>query len=209
MQQHHLSLYPRENSVSRLQNFYFKMIVIGVSAGALDALPRILSRLPAHFSIPLTIVCHVAANNNGALTKLLNQTSAMPIREIEDKQPIGDKYIAICPPNYHCYIEAAKQFALSVDRKENGCRPSIDCLFSSAADVFGKYTLGILLTGGNSDGIRGLQAVHAVRGCTIVQDPETAESPYLPERAIEEVDVDYIMNLDKIADFLIGLDLLS
>lgn len=182
-----------------------KAIVIGVSAGGLHALKTMLPMLPAAFPSPLAIVQHLDPHADSYLSEYLNQISAITVKEAEDKEMLipGTAYVA--PPGYHLLIEPDGSFSLSVDEKVNFSRPSIDLLFESAADAFGQATIGIVLTGANADGAKGLHTIKARGGLAIVQNPETAQVPYMPKSAIEMTHIDYIVNLERIAPLLVQL----
>jgi two-component system chemotaxis response regulator CheB len=104
----------------------------------------------------------------------------------------------LAPANYHLLIEANNTFSLTIDPKVNFCRPAIDVLFETAAGVYRDKLIGVLLTGANSDGARGLQKIKQLGGVTIVEDPQTAEVSAMPMAAIEKFKVDYILPLEKI-----------
>ncbi len=183
----------------------YEAAVIGVSAGGFHALSAIIPSLPRTFPLPIAIVQHVDAHSHGYLTEHLRSVSAITVKEAEDKEALqhGTGYIA--PAGYHLLIEADKTFSLSVDEKVNWCRPSIDLLFESAADTFGEALIGILLTGANSDGTEGLKAIKHQGGLAIVQDPATAQAPFMPKAAIAAVPVDYIADLKDIPGLLLRL----
>ena len=123
----------------------------------------------------------------------------------QDKEPVQAGTVYIAPPDYHLLLDRGPTLALSTDELVHYSRPSIDVLFESAADVYGKGLLGIILTGWNQDGADGLQAVHRAGGLTIVQNPDTAEAPVMPQAALARTAVDYILNLEEIAALLAAL----
>jgi len=102
-------------------------------------------------------------------------------------------------------IESDRSFSLSVDEKVNFSRPSIDVLFESAADAYGAGLIGIILTGASRDGAAGLRRIKQNGGFTIVQDPATAEFPVMPSAALDETEVDRVMNIPEIGRFLAGI----
>jgi len=180
----------------------FDAAVIGVSAGGLHALRTILQALPATFPIPIAIVQHLNAQSESYLVDYLNGLSAIPIKEAEDKETLCPGTVYLAPAGYHLLIEPDGSFSLSVDEKVNYSRPSIDLLFESAAETFGQALIGIVLTGANSDGALGLRAIKQHGGLAIVQNPETANTPYMPRAALNATPVDYIENLEGIASLL-------
>lgn len=184
----------------------FEAVVIGVSAGGMSALKVLLSALPALFPLPIVIVQHIDSHSDAYLAEYLNRVSALTVKEAEDKEIVRHGCVYLAPAGYHLLIEPDESFSLSVDEKVNYCRPAIDPLFESASDVYGASLIGIILTGANSDGARGLKTIKARGGIAIVQDPKTAISPYMPRAAIEAVPVDYIIQLEQIAPLLITLN---
>jgi two-component system chemotaxis response regulator CheB len=159
-------------------------IVIGGSAGAMEALSEILPALPPGFPIPIAIVLHLPPNRTSLLAQVLGARCAVAVREVEDKEPLAPATIYVGPPNYHLLIERRRTFALSVDAPVHYSRPSIDVLFESAADAYGPRLLGVLLAGANQDGVAGLGRIKAAGGATVVQDPQRATSPEMPGGAI-------------------------
>lgn len=183
----------------------YEAIVIGASAGGLDALKAILPALPASFPLSIAIVQHIGERSDNFMAEYLNQTSKIVVREAEDKEPLcpGTAYLA--PPGYHLLIEPDRSFSLSVDARVNYACPSIDVLFESAAEVFRQALVGIVLTGANADGAHGLKVIKERGGLAIVQNPETAESPAMPRAALAAAKADYVADLGHIAPLLLKL----
>lgn len=180
----------------------FDAIVIGGSAGALDALAVILPALPPEFPVPVAIVLHVPANRPSLLASVLGARCALPVREVEDKEPIAAATIFVAPPNYHLLIERQHTFALSVDDPIHFSRPSIDALFESAADAYGDRLLAVLLAGASEDGAPGLTRVKARGGTVVVQEPATARAPEMPNAALRLGAVDHVLAPAAIGAFL-------
>jgi two-component system, chemotaxis family, protein-glutamate methylesterase/glutaminase len=178
-------------------------VVIGASAGAVDALIAILPALPSTFAVPVIIVVHVPASRPSLLVELFTPKCALPVREAEDKLATTPGTIWFAPPGYHLLIEREHTFALSLDEPINHSRPSIDALFESASDAYGARLLALVLTGANQDGARGAQAVQAAGGLVGVQDPRTAHVATMPELAIERTKPDVIGTLAELAAFAI------
>ena len=185
---------------------YYEAIVIGVSSGGMNALKIISSTLPAHFNLPIIIVQHLSAHSDSHWIKLLNEKSLLNIKEADEKDTIEKGNIYIAPPNYHLLIEKDKTFSLTIDERVNFARPSIDVLFESAAEAYTNKLIGIVLTGSNSDGTKGIKRIKDCGGLAIIQDPETAESEYMPKSAIAAIVPDYILPLENIIELLIQLD---
>ncbi|EMY79804.1 protein-glutamate methylesterase CheB [Leptospira weilii serovar Ranarum str. ICFT] len=184
----------------------YEAIVIGVSAGGLNALKTILPTLPVRYGIPLIIVQHIGPRSDGEWLRILGRLSNVKIKEAEEKEKIEPGTVYAAPPNYHLLIERDRTISLSVSERVNFSRPSVDVLFESASDVYGDKLIGIVLTGANSDGAKGLKRIKDNGGLAIVQDPLTAEFALMPESAIGAVGVDCILSLEKIAELLIRLD---
>ncbi|WP_061249501.1 chemotaxis protein CheB [Leptospira alstonii] len=184
----------------------YEAIVIGVSAGGLNALKAILPTLPVQYGIPLIIVQHIGPRSDGEWFRILGKLSNVKIKEAEEKEKIEPGTVYVAPPNYHLLIEKDRTLSLSISERVNFSRPSVDVLFESASDVYGDKLIGIVLTGANSDGAKGLKRIKENGGLAIVQDPSTAEISLMPESAIGTGPVDYVLSLEKIAELLIRLD---
>ena len=161
-----------------------KAIVIGGSSGALDALGLILPALPRGFLLPLALVLHVPAGKPNGLVDLFRATTALSVKEAEDKEPLAAGTLYVAPPSYHLLLERGGHFSLSIDQPVHFSRPAIDVLFESAADAYGAALAGILLSGANEDGAHGLARILAAGGSTVVQDPETAMARQMPDFAL-------------------------
>lgn len=183
----------------------YAAVVIGVSAGGLAALDDILPALNPAFCLPVLIVQHMSPSVDNYLPAHFNVRCALKAKEAEDKEPIKHGTIYFSPPNYHLMVECDRSIALSIDPKVNFSRPSVDVLFETAADAYRDQLVGVILTGGNSDGSAGLARIKELGGLTIVQDPETAEAEAMPASAIESTEIDHILPLDRIGDFLNSL----
>jgi two-component system chemotaxis response regulator CheB len=178
--------------------------VIGTSAGGFDAVCRLLSRLPAEFPIPLAVVQH-RSRDSDALAGLLQDCTQLRVCEVEDKQPCEPGYVYIAPPDYHLLIDDDCRFSLSVEGLVGYSRPSIDVFFESAADALGARVIGVVLTGANADGSRGLLTITARGGQALVQDPDTAEVSVMPASARSAVKLARVLTLEGIADRLMQL----
>jgi len=176
----------------------FTAIVLGTSAGGYAALDALFRQIDSDFSLPLIIVQHLYPDSNDLLARNLNAVCSLNVCEANEKQKIQSGNIYISPANYHLLIEADCTFSLNIDLKVNYSRPSIDVLVESAADIYKDQLIGILLTGANSDGAKGLRYIKTKGGITIVQDPKSAEVPAMPLSAINLFTVDYILPLEKI-----------
>jgi two-component system, chemotaxis family, protein-glutamate methylesterase/glutaminase len=182
-----------------------RAIVVGGSAGALDALSEILPALPTCFPIPIALVLHVHPNKPSYLAAVLRARCALTVKEAEDKEPLAPQTLYVAPPNYHLLVERRGCFSLSVDDAVLFSRPAIDVLFESAADAFGPTVVGVLLTGASADGARGLAEIKRKGGLTIVQAPSTASVPTMPEAALRLAAIDYVLPPAEIGQFLARL----
>ncbi len=180
----------------------FEAVVIGVSAGGLDALDSILPQLPAGFPVSVLIVQHISPDSDNFLSKRFERRCSNRVKEAEDKDVILPGTIYFAPPNYHLLVETDKSLALSVDPRVNFSRPSIDVLFETAAEAFLDTLIGVILTGSNEDGAEGLAAVKEHGGLAIVQDPRTAAAEQMPLAALKATRADYIVALNEVAALL-------
>lgn len=161
-----------------------RVVAIGASAGAVEALGALLPRLPATLPLFGAIVVHVPADRRSALPELFAQRCAIATREAEDKLVPVPGTVYFAPPDYHLLVERDGTLALSVDDPVHHSRPSIDVLFDAVALAFGAEALGILLSGASQDGAAGLAHIRAVGGHTWVQTPESAQMALMPRAAL-------------------------
>jgi two-component system chemotaxis response regulator CheB len=180
-------------------------VVIGASAGGVEALNELLPALPASLQASLFIVLHLPRERPSLLVEIYEKRCALPVREAEDKEPVEPGTVYFAPPDYHMLIEQSRQIALSADEPVHYSRPSIDVLFESAADVYGDRLLGLILTGGNEDGAAGLHAVHRAGGVTVVQKPDNAKVPLMVLSALQRSPADFVLPLNQIAALLAAL----
>lgn len=183
-------------------NMQYKAMVIGVSAGGLDALSTILPELPADFPIPVLVVQHLHHASDNFLAIHLDNLSKIKVKEAEEGEKIRPGIAYIAPPGYHLLVEEDETLSLSVDEAVNYARPSIDVLFETAADVYATALIGVILTGANDDGSRGLKKIKDEGGLAIVQDPKTAYVEIMPLAALQMVEADHILPLKEIGPFL-------
>jgi two-component system chemotaxis response regulator CheB len=178
-------------------------IVIGTSAGGLDALSVILPPLPEGYPLPVIVVIHLTPNKNSLVAELFQSKCAAAVKEAEDKEPIRAGTIYFAPPDYHLLVESDKHLSLSSEEPVHYSRPSIDVLFESAADAYGAGLIGIVLTGANDDGASGLRQIQEQGGTAIVQLPVDAQSPQMPWAALNACPQARTMSLEEIAAFLL------
>lgn len=179
----------------------FRLVVVGASLGGLHAVAALLRGLPGGFPLPLAIVQHRHKESDETLRIVLQRSSKLAVCEVEDKQAISAGVAWLAPADYHLLVEQGT-FALSTDERVLYARPSIDVLFESAADAYGGSVIGIILTGASADGARGLAAIKAAGGLTVVQDPATAECDVMPRAAVETGAADHVLPVPEIAALL-------
>jgi two-component system, chemotaxis family, protein-glutamate methylesterase/glutaminase len=182
-----------------------ELIVIGASWGGLQAVSEILAALPADFGVTVLVVQHRAEDAEDLLAGLLSRAGPLSVREVEDKQPLRDAGVVVAPAGYHVLVEH-DHFALSTEAHVRFSRPSIDVALETAADALGPGLVGVVLTGANDDGAAGLAAVRRRGGMTIVQDPETAAQPTMPEAARAAASPQVVGSLPEIAAVLARLE---
>jgi len=180
-------------------------VVIGGSAGSFKVLCRLLNTLPIEFPIPIVVVQHVWKYTDGLVAETLNQISSLHVMEAEEKISPRKAHVYLAPGGYHLLFERDKTFSLSIDPPVNYSRPSIDVLFYSAAEAFGESLIAVLLTGANADGAKGLKAIKDAGGVVIVQDPETAESSYMPQMALKMSPAAHTASIEQIGELLLRL----
>lgn len=180
----------------------YKAVVIGVSTGGLNALSKIIPLLPKNYPLSVIIVQHRIHDSDNFLVKYLNKLCDIHIKEAIPRETIEHGCVYISPSGYHLMVERDKTFSLSVDPPVSFAIPSIDVLFESASLAYKDKLIGVVLTGANSDGSKGIKAIKDAGGLTIAQDPETAEASAMPGAATKIIDIDHIMPLEKIAIFL-------
>jgi two-component system, chemotaxis family, protein-glutamate methylesterase/glutaminase len=175
-------------------------IVIGASAGGIQALSELLPALPASSTVSVFAVIHLPRDRPSLLVDVFSNKCALQVREAQDKEPVAPGTVYFAPANYHVLLEQGPQLALSVDDVVHHSRPSIDVLFESAAEVYRERLLGIILTGANEDGAAGLAAVHDAGGITVIQEPQTAQSSLMVLSALELRSPDLVLSLAGIAE---------
>ena len=180
------------------------IIVIGASWGGLSALSRLIGSLPPDFCVPVVVVQHRGAHADNLLASLLQDVTPLRVVDVEDKEPLVPQSVFIAPANYHMLVENG-HLSLTTDPMVRFSRPSIDVTFVSAADTYLGSTIGVVLTGANDDGSRGLRHIVDRGGRALVQDPATAESPVMPLAALRVVPEAAVVPLDQIAPRLIEM----
>ena len=177
------------------------LVVIGASAGGIEALMPLLSGVQAD-APPVLAVLHLPRDRPSLMAEIFGRACRGPVREAVDKMPIAPGSITFAPPDYHLLVERGGTLALSVDDPVQFCRPSVDVLFESAADAHGARVLAIVLTGNNEDGAEGAAAVHRAGGRVLVQDPSSARGELMPRAALAAVPAARVCGLDELGRIL-------
>lgn len=180
------------------------LIVIGASAGGVDAVQVIARGLPVDLPAAVLIVIHTSPNGPYQLPDILSRVGNLPAVRVADGDPIVAGKIYVAPPGSHLLVEKGR-LRLSHGPKESRTRPAIDPLFRTAAAVYGPRVVGVILTGMLDDGTAGLADIAECGGITVVQQPGDAQHPSMPESALAHVRVDHIVPLSEIPDLLTRL----
>jgi two-component system chemotaxis response regulator CheB len=183
-----------------------EVVLIGGSAGSLKVLMHILPQLSVIPTYALVIILHRKNTEDSALEELIAFKTILPVKEVEDKTVLEPGCIYIAPSDYHLLFEKNKLLSLDVSEKVNHSRPSIDVSFESAAEVYKSSLVAILISGSNSDGTQGLKAVQQSGGKIIVQEPTSADMPFMPNHAIQNMSPDFILDVNEILSLLITIN---
>lgn len=183
-----------------------EVVVVGASAGGVEALLGLFEGLPAGYGLPLVVVLHLPDGRPSLLPDLFARRLALRVKEAQDKEALQPGTLYFAAPGYHLCIEADHSFSYSREEPVHFSRPSIDYLFESAADAYGAAVMGILLTGANQDGAAGLYTIKQRGGVTVVQDPQEAQVATMPEAALTLHQPDYILTVRGILALLAELD---
>lgn len=189
-----------ERILNQMQRQQIRFLLIGASAGAIDALGHLLPALPATTSLAIMAVVHIPQDRNSLLTSIFQSKCALQVIEPNDKQTIEPAHLYFAPPGYHMLVECHRVLSLSTDPPVNYSRPSIDVLFESAADAFGSEAMGLVLTGANRDGAEGLRSICNYGGMAIVQLPSDAESSMMPQAALDLCPEAYSLSITQLAE---------
>lgn len=180
----------------------YKAVVIGGSAGSFPVITEILASIPKDFPLPILLCLHRLKDIREGFAEALNTKSNIQVIEPYDKQKIKKGFAYLAPSNYHMQVELGNTFSLSTDIMVKHSRPSIDVLFESTAFNYGKKTIGIILSGANSDGANGLKVVKNKGGITIIQDPKEARIITMPTAAANITEIDFVYSTKEIINFL-------
>lgn len=178
------------------------IIVVGASAGGVDAFKQILARMPADIPAATVIVLHSGAASPLLLADIWGEHTQMPVGYASDGQPLMQGKVYIAPPDRHLQVDAERCLRLDDGPKVLYSRPSVDQLFETAVRAYGRRTIGVILTGGDGDGAAGMQAIHAAGGIGIVQEPSDAKDPSMPLTSLRKDHPRYCLPLRDIGERL-------
>ena len=178
------------------------IVVVGASAGGVEALSALFSDLPPEIAIAFFVVLHVPPHRQSGLPSILARTGWLPAEHPRDGQKIEPGRVYVAPPDFHLMV-GKDVIRLDHDRKEHHNRPAIDALFRSAAQVHGHLVVGVLLSGTSTDGVAGLKEIKRHRGLAIVQEPAEALFSEMPRNALAQVEVDYCLPVSKIRELVL------
>lgn len=183
-----------------------KLVLIGGSAGSLEVLSSILPKLNAIKTFAIVLILHRKSGEDSTLENLITLKTIIPLEKVEDKVLLKSGFIYVAPSDYHLLFEKNKQLSLDVSEKVNYSRPSIDVSFESAAVAFKSKCIAILLSGANSDGTEGLRSIQKAGGKVILQNPDNAIMPFMPQSALSTLTPDYVFDIPELLEFINSID---
>jgi two-component system chemotaxis response regulator CheB len=181
------------------------IIVVGASAGGVQALTELVRGLPAGLPASVFVVCHFPPGGRSILPEILSRAGTMPASHARDGEPFYPGHIYVAPPDRHLLLAPGGATRLTRDARENHFRPAVDPLFRSAARHYGRRVVGVILTGALSDGAAGLIAIRTAGGLGVVQDPRDALVAAMPENATQLAGADFTAPLSGMAELLVKL----
>jgi two-component system chemotaxis response regulator CheB len=174
------------------------VVVVGASAGGVEALKELVAALPADLPATVLIVLHIPPSGSNALAAILDRAGPLEARQATHGEPLRHGTVRVAAPDHHLLL-VEDRLALSLGPRENGHRPAVDVLFRSAARAAGRRCIGIVLSGALDDGSAGLVAIRSRGGLGMVQDPTEALQPGMPISAVESADPEYVLPVADIA----------
>ncbi len=188
--------------VARMRRRGLACVVIGASAGGVEALVKLLPSLGDGRAFPVLVIVHLPPEEPNLLPDILGYHCRWPVREACQGETVAAGTVYIAPPGYHLYLERDHSFSFGLEAPVHFSRPSISVLIDSAAWVYRAELLAVLLTGANEDGADAMKAVQESGGFTVVQEPASADSPQMPQAALKLLEPDLVLELDEIARLL-------
>lgn len=192
-------------AATELQERLYLAVVVGGSAGGVEALSALLAPLPADYPLPVLVAQHLHKSDDEYLAQHLDARLSLQVTEARDKEAAEPGRVYVAPADYHLLVERGGTLALSVDPKVNWARPSIDVLFESAARAWVDALIGVILSGSNEDGAQGMRLIRDLGGRAIAQDPSTAECAVMPQAAISMARIDIVLSPEAIGDLLVKI----
>ena len=183
----------------------YTIVALAASAGGITALSRVLGELPVGFPVPVLVVQHLDPRHETVIAAVLGRRTKLPVKLAEAEERVRPGTVYIAPPNHHLLITAAGVLTLTSSELVHFVRPSADLLFESVAGAYGARALACVLTGTGRDGAMGVGAVKSRGGTVIVQDPASAEFPGMPDAAVANGPIDFVLPLDEIGAVIRGL----
>ena len=177
------------------------VVVVGASAGGVEALATFVGALPLHTPQAVCVVLHISPSAPSAMPDILGRAARMPVHRPTDGEPLLAGHIYVAPPDHHLEVERGR-IRLTQSPPDHGHRPSVDATMRSAAEAYDAGAVGVVLTGSQDDGTAGLQAIKRRGGTALVQDPREARYPSMPTSAIAHVAIDAVLPLEEMAGWL-------
>ena len=181
-----------------------RLIVIGASAGGVEALSRVVAALPEDLGAAVAVVLHISTSGTSVLPQILDRAGSLKAVRATDGDPVRHGCIHVAPPNHHLVVRDGV-FGIDSGPRENGHRPAVDPLFFTAAREYGPAAIGVILTGTLDDGAAGLAAIKLAGGVAVVQDPDDALYAGMPASALERTAADHVVPLAEIGELLVSL----
>lgn len=192
----------KKNPVS---SCFFDIIAIGASRDGIKAITQIISELPAELTVPIVIVEHLSPQYQSYLAEIFARRTRLTVKEAEDGEQLQPGVVYIAAPKYHLLVNKDNGLTFSESAKEHFVRPAVNVLFVSVAEIYQERAIAIILTGGESDGATGVEAIKQMGGTVIAQNEATSTAFGMPSAAIATGCVDFILPIDKIAGAIVNL----
>lgn len=183
----------------------FEIVAMAASAGGLPALQKVLSVLPADFPVAIAIVQHLSPQYRSLMAEILSRCTVLPVQQAKEGDRLSPGNVYIAPPNHHLRVNPDGSLSLSQAEREHFVRPAAEVLFQTVAESYGEQAIAVVLTGGDSDGVRGVQTIKEKGGLVIAQDQETSQVFGMPSAAINTGCVDWILPINEIPKALMEL----
>jgi two-component system chemotaxis response regulator CheB len=187
-----------------MKSLKFDVIVIGASMGGFQALKKIISELPKKLAAAVLVVLHIPGDEESHLADLYAKNSKIPVHAAVDGALIKSGHVYVAVPDHHLRVKD-HHIVLDKKPKDHFHRPSVDALFSSAAEDYGTHAIGVILTGALDDGTKGLMEIKRLGGVSVIQDPKDADTPSMPSSALAAVEIDHCVHLDQMSALLTKL----